>query len=127
MGVLSCPSDTYDASVAALKYRRGEAEVTLLFEDEPTGMLSMTVIDRGEGIAPEHLPRLTERFYRVDAGRSRSLAGTGLGLAIVKHIVTRHHGRLDIRSTVGEGTRVEVSLPRAAVGEERRCTTDERP
>jgi two-component system phosphate regulon sensor histidine kinase PhoR len=70
------------------------------------------VTDRGEGIAIEHLPRLTERFYRVDPGRSRAVGGTGLGLAIVKHIVGRHRGRLDIRSVVGEGTTVTVWLPR---------------
>jgi two-component system phosphate regulon sensor histidine kinase PhoR len=66
---------------------------------------------RGEGIAPEHLPRLTERFYRVDSGRSRTLGGTGLGLAIVKHIVERHRGRFDIASAVGKGSTVTVLLP----------------
>ena len=76
-------------------------------------MIRISIADRGEGIAAEHLPRLTERFYRVDAGRSRAVGGTGLGLAIVKHIVSRHRGRLDIRSVVGEGTTVLVSLPRA--------------
>ncbi|HEY1146254.1 MAG TPA: ATP-binding protein, partial [Allosphingosinicella sp.] len=76
-------------------------------------MLRVSVIDHGEGIAPEHLPRLTERFYRVDPSRSRAIGGTGLGLAIVKHIVGRHRGRLDIQSHVGEGTRVNVYLPKA--------------
>ena len=76
-------------------------------------MVRISVADQGEGIAAEHLPRLTERFYRVDPGRSRAVGGTGLGLAIVKHIVSRHRGRLDIRSKVGEGTTVLVSLPRA--------------
>lgn len=66
--------------------------------------------DLGEGIAPEHLPRLTERFYRVDTARSREAGGTGLGLAIVKHIVERHRGSLDIRSTLGRGTEVTVRL-----------------
>ena len=69
------------------------------------------VRDQGEGISPEHLPRLTERFYRVDAARSRDNGGTGLGLAIVKHIVERHRGTLAIRSTPGRGTAVEVRLP----------------
>ena len=78
---------------------RGEATVRLLVQDQ------------GEGIAAEHLPRLTERFYRVDAGRSRDLGGTGLGLAIVKHIIERHRGRLDIDSRVGEGTAVSLLLP----------------
>ncbi len=77
------------------------------------GEAVLTVRDRGDGIAPQHLPRLTERFYRVDAARSRDSGGTGLGLAIVKHIVERHRGRLDIRSTVGSGTEVLVALPLA--------------
>jgi two-component system phosphate regulon sensor histidine kinase PhoR len=71
----------------------------------------LVVRDHGEGIAPEHLPRLTERFYRVDAARSRDSGGTGLGLAIVKHIVERHRGTLDIRSVPGAGTEVTVALP----------------
>ena len=58
----------------------------------------MIVRDHGPGIAPEHLPRLTERFYRVDAGQSRAKGGTGLGLALVKHVVARHRGRLTIES-----------------------------
>ena len=79
--------------------------------DRDGGNLRLVVSDRGPGIAPEHLPRLTERFYRVDAARSRASGGTGLGLAIVKHIVERHRGTLDIRSTLGEGTEVTVRLP----------------
>jgi two-component system phosphate regulon sensor histidine kinase PhoR len=71
----------------------------------------LSVKDHGPGIAREHLPRITERFYRVDAARSRESGGTGLGLAIVKHIVERHRGSLDIRSTVGIGTTVSVRLP----------------
>ena len=99
--------------VNALKYGNAGAPVTVRFETGPE-MLRFSVIDRGEGIAPEHLPRLTERFYRVDPSRSRAMGGTGLGLAIVKHIVGRHRGRLNIRSTPGEGTTVEVSLPATA-------------
>jgi two-component system phosphate regulon sensor histidine kinase PhoR len=71
----------------------------------------LTVTDHGPGIPREHLTRVTERFYRVDAARSRESGGTGLGLAIVKHIIERHRGSLDIRSTVGVGTRVTVRLP----------------
>ncbi|MBD0273260.1 MAG: two-component sensor histidine kinase, partial [Acetobacteraceae bacterium] len=71
----------------------------------------LSVADTGPGIAREHLPRLTERFYRVDAGRSRAAGGTGLGLAIVKHIVNRHRGQLRIESTEGSGTAVSVWLP----------------
>ncbi len=73
---------------------------------------AVNVIDHGAGIAAEHVPRLTERFYRVDAESSRKKKGTGLGLAIVKHIVNRHRGLLTIRSKPGEGTRVEVLLNR---------------
>ena len=69
--------------------------------------------DDGEGIAEEHLPRLTERFYRVDTGRSREMGGTGLGLAIVKHIVNRHRGIMDITSRVGYGTSFSIYLVKA--------------
>jgi len=71
----------------------------------------VTISDRGPGIAREHLPRVTERFFRVDPGRSRQLGGTGLGLAIVKHIVRRHRGHLLIESELGQGTTVTVFLP----------------
>jgi two-component system, OmpR family, phosphate regulon sensor histidine kinase PhoR len=73
--------------------------------------VSISVTDQGAGIPPEHLPRLTERFYRVDKGRSRAVGGTGLGLAIVKHIVNRHRGQISIESKVGVGTTVSVWLP----------------
>jgi two-component system phosphate regulon sensor histidine kinase PhoR len=73
--------------------------------------IAVSVADRGEGIAREHIPRLTERFYRVDAARSRDLGGTGLGLAIVKHVVNRHRGSLEIESTPGEGSIFTVYLP----------------
>jgi two-component system phosphate regulon sensor histidine kinase PhoR len=75
------------------------------------GWLTVIVTDHGPGIAREHLPRITERFYRADAARSRESGGTGLGLAIVKHIVERHRGSLDIKSSVGVGTSVVVRLP----------------
>ncbi len=75
------------------------------------GFVTVTVTDHGPGIAREHIPRLTERFYRVDEARSRGSGGTGLGLAIVKHIVERHRGRLEIRSEVGVGTTVSARLP----------------
>jgi two-component system phosphate regulon sensor histidine kinase PhoR len=71
----------------------------------------LTVRDHGPGIAPEHIPRLTERFYRVDARMSRAKGGTGLGLAIVKHIVARHRGRLKIESSPGQGSTFSVTLP----------------
>lgn len=71
----------------------------------------LTVRDYGPGIAPEHIPRLTERFYRVDAGQSRAKGGTGLGLAIVKHILARHRGRLNISSSLGDGAVFSAILP----------------
>ena len=74
-------------------------------------MALLSVRDFGEGIPAAHIPRLTERFYRVDAARSRDGGGTGLGLAISKHIVERHRGRLEIRSRPGEGTEVRAWLP----------------
>ncbi len=81
-----------------------------------TGRASLRIMvsDRGPGIAREHLPRVTERFFRVDAARSRQLGGTGLGLAIVKHILRRHRGHLAIESELGRGTTVTVWLPTAA-------------
>ena len=80
------------------------------------GAIAIKVRDRGDGIDAGHIPRLTERFYRVDTARSRELGGTGLGLAIVKHIVGRHRGALTIESVKGEGTTVCVFLPRATEG-----------
>jgi two-component system phosphate regulon sensor histidine kinase PhoR len=98
----------------AMKYGRAGTPVTIAIAPAGT-MIALSVTDEGEGIPPEHLPRLTERFYRVDPGRSRAIGGTGLGLAIVKHIVERHRGRLEIDSAVGRGTTVSVLLPAAAV------------
>lgn len=95
----------------AMKYGRDGTPVTVALAPEGKSMVRLNVSDEGEGIPPEHIPRLTERFYRVDSGRSRSLGGTGLGLAIVKHIVERHRGRLDIVSAVGKGTTVTILLP----------------
>ncbi len=105
-----------------IKYGRNGTALTIRAEQPPRGPAQMPhatrnacvaihVIDRGEGIAKEHLPRLTERFYRVDTARSRQLGGTGLGLAIVKHIVSRHRGALLIDSTPGRGSVFSVYLP----------------
>ena len=94
----------------AMKYGRAGTPVVTRLSRDGTGMVRLTVADEGEGIAPEHISRLTERFYRVDAGRSRGLGGTGLGLSIVKHIVERHRGRLDLHSIVGKGTTATVAL-----------------
>jgi two-component system phosphate regulon sensor histidine kinase PhoR len=101
----------------AIKYARERTavRVTVSLADGLPGisqrLVSVAVSDQGEGIAAIHLPRLTERFYRIDKGRSRRLGGTGLGLAIVKHIVSRHRGRLKIESTVGVGSTFTVYLP----------------
>ena len=97
----------------AFKYGSAEAPVTVGVDRGERDRAILTVRDRGEGIAPEHIPHLTRRFYRTDPGRSRAAGGTGLGLAIVKHIVERHRGRLDIASKLGEGTTVTVALPLA--------------
>jgi two-component system phosphate regulon sensor histidine kinase PhoR len=88
--------------------RRGSVEVRVARLNRE-GLLS--VRDDGPGIAPEHLPRLTERFYRIDAGQSRSRGGTGLGLAIVKHIIARHRGRLTIASEIGIGSTFAAMIP----------------
>lgn len=97
----------------AMKYGRSGTPVTVSLRSAGESMVRLSVTDESEGIAPEHLPRLTERFYRVDSSRSRAAGGTGLGLAIVKHIVERHRGRLDIASIVGTGTTVTILLPTA--------------
>jgi two-component system phosphate regulon sensor histidine kinase PhoR len=97
----------------ALRYGEPGTPVTVSAERE-AALVHLTIADRGDGIAPEHIERVTERFYRVDTGRSRSIGGTGLGLSIVKHIVERHRGRLSIESRQGEGTTVHVRLPIAA-------------
>jgi two-component system phosphate regulon sensor histidine kinase PhoR len=76
-------------------------------------MIAVRIRDDGEGIAREAIPRLTERFYRVDVKRSRERGGTGLGLAIVKHIIARHQGRLQIESEPGDGSTFTVFLPAA--------------
>ena len=73
----------------------------------------ISIKDQGIGIAKNHLPRLFERFYRVDKARSRELGGTGLGLAIVKHIVQSHGGRISVESTPGKGSAFTIHLPRA--------------
>ena len=99
----------------ALKYGRAGTPVDVRLSESSLGEAKIEVKDHGEGIAPEHLPHLTRRFYRTDPGRSRMSGGTGLGLAIVKHIVERHHGRLDIESELGRGTTVTVRLPRDGI------------
>jgi two-component system, OmpR family, phosphate regulon sensor histidine kinase PhoR len=99
----------------ALRYGDSGTPVTVAAQAEGP-MVHLSVADQGEGIAPEHVARVTERFYRVDTSRSRSLGGTGLGLSIVKHIVERHRGRLSIDSALGRGTTVHVLLPASPPG-----------
>jgi two-component system, OmpR family, phosphate regulon sensor histidine kinase PhoR len=74
-----------------------------------------SVQDTGPGIAPEHLPRLSERFYRVDRSRSRETGGTGLGLAITKHVIQRHGGSLHIESQLGKGSTFSLQMPASRV------------
>jgi len=95
----------------ALKYGKSGGAVSVTLEVADTGWLSIAVKDEGPGIPPEHLPRLTERFYRADTSRSRAAGGTGLGLSIVKHVVERHRGRFDITSRAGSGTTASIILP----------------
>lgn len=101
----------------AIKYGTRRDEQALSIIDISVGRRKtdgmLRVQDYGSGIAPEHLPRLTERFYRIDPGQSRAKNGTGLGLAIVKHIIARHRGRLTIESHVGQGSTFTVFIPLA--------------
>jgi len=96
--------------VNAVHHTPADGLITLVWEDRGENSL-LEVSDDGEGIAAEHIPRLTERFYRVDNGRSRQRGGTGLGLAIVKHILKRHDATLEIKSQLGEGSRFICHFP----------------
>ncbi|CAG0975432.1 hypothetical protein GPROT1_01894, partial [Gammaproteobacteria bacterium] len=98
--------------VNALKYASQDGEVSVRWRDGDGGAV-LEVEDNGPGIAAEHLPRLTERFYRVDRSRSRSTGGTGLGLAIVKHVLSRHHAHLEIHSEPGRGSTFSAVFPAA--------------
>ncbi|MHB8224096.1 phosphate regulon sensor histidine kinase PhoR, partial [Acidithiobacillus sp.] len=94
----------------AIKYTPANRAVSVRWERRP-GELLLVVQDTGDGIAAEHLQRITERFYRVDKGRSRRMGGTGLGLAIVRHAVERYQGHLEVASEVGKGTTFTVHFP----------------
>lgn len=95
----------------AVRYTPAEGKISVSLLVSDRGGVVFSVMDTGSGIASEHLPRLTERFYRVDTSRSRESGGTGLGLAIVKHVVQRHGGELQISSTLGKGSTFSFTLP----------------
>lgn len=99
----------------AVRYTPDGGEVEVAWRQLEDGSGELTVIDTGLGIAREHIPRLTERFYRVDGSRSRETGGTGLGLSIVKHVMQRHGGELLIQSEVGKGSRFRLVFPAARV------------
>ena len=94
----------------AIRYTPNGGRIVIAWAEEGTHAV-FSVVDSGIGIAVEHIPRLTERFYRVDAGRSRASGGTGLGLAIVKHVLVRHQARLEVTSTVGSGSLFRIVFP----------------
>ena len=96
--------------VNGLKYTLPDGAVRMRWWTDDDGAY-FSVIDSGIGIPPEHIPRLTERFYRVDAGRSRDHGGSGLGLAIVKHALQRHDGWLDVQSVEGKGSTFTCHFP----------------
>lgn len=98
----------------AVRYTPEGGEVRVTWRSQAGGA-AFVVEDTGPGIESRHIPRLTERFYRVDSGRSRVTGGTGLGLAIVKHVLTRHQADLEIESEIGRGSRFTVTLPPARV------------
>jgi two-component system phosphate regulon sensor histidine kinase PhoR len=95
----------------AIRYTPVGGSITVTWERSSDGSALFSVRDTGPGIAAEHIPRLTERFYRVDRSRSRETGGTGLGLAIVKHVLQRHGASLNIASEVGKGSTFSVSFP----------------
>ena len=98
----------------AVKYTPASGRIDIRWWTDTRGG-HVEVRDTGIGISVEHLPRLTERFYRVDAGRSRKLGGSGLGLAIVKHALQRHGGRLDVASVEGQGSTFTCHFPPARI------------
>jgi two-component system, OmpR family, phosphate regulon sensor histidine kinase PhoR len=95
----------------AVRYTPAGGDVHVSAAQGVDGGLEIEVRDSGAGISAEHLPRLTERFYRVDRSRSRESGGTGLGLAIVKHVMQRHGGSLEISSELGQGSCFKLVFP----------------
>jgi two-component system, OmpR family, phosphate regulon sensor histidine kinase PhoR len=97
----------------AVRYTPESGRIEVTWQQHANGSGEIAVHDNGVGIAREHLPRLAERFYRVDGSRSRDTGGTGLGLSIAKHVVQRHGGELDIQSELGRGSTFRLLLPAA--------------
>jgi two-component system phosphate regulon sensor histidine kinase PhoR len=119
---LVCDSDEMRSAISnlvfnAVKYTPAESVITLRWQQDEDGAC-LSVEDNGDGIAEHHLDRLTERFYRVDKGRTSDAGGTGLGLAIVKHVLQRHGARLKITSELGKGSCFKCCFPPAIVVEE---------
>lgn len=119
---LVCDSDEMRSAISnlvfnAVKYTPAETVITLRWQQDEEGAC-LSVEDNGDGIAEHHLERLTERFYRVDKGRTTDAGGTGLGLAIVKHVLQRHGARLQISSELGQGSCFKCCFPAAIVVEE---------
>lgn len=109
----------------AIKFSHDGGEIRISASRTPDGLVCLSVRDGGAGIAPEHLSRLFERFYRVDRARSRAHGGTGLGLAIVKHIAAAHDGRVEVESRLGKGSEFRLLLPQTSVeGPPRAASTD---
>jgi len=94
----------------AIKYTK-DGRIKIRFSQQEAQIL-IEIEDNGKGIAPEHLPRLFERFYVVDKSRARKFSSTGLGLSIVKHIINLHAGNIEVKSELGEGTKFSITLPK---------------
>ena len=105
-------NSSIDIKAEEVKEQTDQSEDKKLF---PQILLKFSVIDESDGIHAKHLSRLTERFYRVDAARSKEIGGTGLGLTIVKHILNKHRGHLDIKSEINQGSTFTVELPIAPI------------
>ncbi len=101
----------------SIRHTQDGTQISVTWKKNPSGKACLIVKDNGQGIPAEHLPHLTERFYRVDKGRSRDKGGTGLGLAIVQHIIQRHSGKLEVKSIVGQGSTFTVCFPSDRVTE----------
>jgi two-component system phosphate regulon sensor histidine kinase PhoR len=109
----------------AVRYTPDGGRIDVRWSWRDDGGAEIEVADTGLGIAREHLPRLTERFYRVDSSRSRSTGGTGLGLSIVKHVVQRHGGEIDVQSEPGKGSRFRLTFPAARVRQRAGAAVDD--